>query len=283
MLCGRAKCCQTNPLHRFANMCQDPELCQDILSPRTNLAQTGMDRPQFELIYSHPVQASPLCFFFFLLLTHSERKPTFQHPVRAVFHRYHAHEYYYKDTWKGGGFHFPLRTIFNFHISSSWPGFCATAKHARMQIKWNKYDTTDGLRLSSLSLRGATEHLYCNHRREPESPSSPARLSPPRAVIPMVAMSTTPARGLSWALCEEMDCRTLPKKKAPLKVISPNCSLGGFFVNPPYPSSINKWHARGEGSLERESGFRGRTLTRPIILHFHSAEQSKLEEAGRNR
>lgn len=77
MLCGRAKCCQANPLHRFANMCQDPELCQDILSPRTNLAQTGMDRPQFELIYSHPVQASPLCWFFFLLLTHSERNQHF--------------------------------------------------------------------------------------------------------------------------------------------------------------------------------------------------------------
>lgn len=79
---------------------------------------------------------------------------------------------------------------------------------------------------SPLSLRGATEHLYCNHRREPESPSSPARLSPPCAVIPMVAMSTTPARGLSWALCEEMDCRTLPKKKPPSKSFLPTVVLG---------------------------------------------------------
>lgn len=119
MLCGRAKCCQTNPLHRFANMCQDPELCQDILSPRTNLAQTGMDRPQFELIYSHPVQASPLCCFFFLLLTHSERNQHFNTQSELFSTDIMRMNIIIKTPGRGGGFHFPLRTIFNFHISSS--------------------------------------------------------------------------------------------------------------------------------------------------------------------
>lgn len=47
MLYGCAKRCQTKSLHRFTNMCPDPERCQNILSPRTNLAQTGLDRPLF--------------------------------------------------------------------------------------------------------------------------------------------------------------------------------------------------------------------------------------------
>lgn len=60
MLCSCAKRCQTESLHRFTNTCQDPELCQNILSPRTNLAQAGWDRPPFFflLIYLYSVQSS---------------------------------------------------------------------------------------------------------------------------------------------------------------------------------------------------------------------------------
>lgn len=226
MLCGRAKCCQTNPLHRFANMCQDPELCQDILSPRTNLAQTGMDRPQFELIYSHPVQASPLCFFFFLLLTHSERNQHFNTQSELFSTDIMRMNIIIKTPGREGGDFISLLEQYLISIfpaldqdSAQLPNMPGCKLNETNMTRLTDYD-------SPLSLRGATEHLYCNHRREPESPSSPARLSPPCAVIPMVAMSTTPARGLSWALCEEMDCRTLPKKKPPSKSFLPTVVLG---------------------------------------------------------
>lgn len=72
----------------------------------------------------------------------------------------------------------------------------------------------------------------------------------------------------------------LDPAKKPSKSFVPTVVLW-ILVNPPYPSSINKWHTCEEGSLERVVW--GWTLTRPIILHFHSAEQSKLGAAKRSR
>lgn len=59
------------------------------------------------------------------------------------------------------------------------------------------------------SLQGQTQLLYFNHGHLTQTQF--LLLGPLCAVTPEGAGSITPAKGLSWALCWEMDGSTVPK------------------------------------------------------------------------
>lgn len=174
---------------------------------------------------------------------------------------------------------FHLKTAFNFHVCSSWTEFCAKAKQARIQIKWNKsYGVQMWHYRQCISLHISLKNLYCNRQGLAQT------WIPLQVLQPAMCCKTNGCHvhnpGQKAQLGFVLGNGLLDPAKKPSKSFLPAVVLG-ILVNPPYPSSINKWHTCGEASLERVVW--GWTLTRPIILHFHSTEQSKLEEASRNR
>lgn len=158
-----------------------------------------------------------------------------------------------------------------------WVGNISGSKLHEQIIRCPKY--WQHITQQITTLHSVAKHLYCNHHGLAKN------LNPPPRASVCHGLSKTnechvynPSQKAQLGFVLGNGLRDPAKK--PSKSFLPTVVLG-ILVNPPYPSSINKWHTCGEGSLE--TGVWGRTLTRPIILHFHSTEQSKLEEASRNR